>query len=89
MQAWRQMNFDPRRKPDDLKVEPLPDFLAYLWQHYNQLTSKRSYNESGPNSISWSDIDAWCRVNKLNLLKWELELIAALDTAFIGVWYEK
>lgn len=89
MQGWRQWGYDPKRKPDDLKVPPLPQDAVYLWNYYLNIASKRCYSEHGPQQISWSDIDAWCRLTRVALHKWELDIIAALDANFVKVWYEK
>lgn len=89
MQGWRQMGYDPYRKPDPLKVPPLPEFGSFIYDIYLEIAAKRNYGKHGPRALSWVDIEAWCRLSSTKLRKWELDVIAALDASFVGVWYEK
>ena len=50
-----------------------------------ELHAGRSYNGSGPNPLSWSDILAWDTLTRAGLQEWEVRVIKALD----ALWMRK
>lgn len=65
----------------ELAVPPFPAALAYLWQAFNRMASRRGSTGWGPAALSWQDIDAFCRMTGFRFAPWEVEVIEALDTA--------
>lgn len=43
----------------------------------------------GPAPITYLDIDAWCRLRRVRLTGWELELLVALDGTWLAAQSEK
>lgn len=78
--AARQGVVDP-----SLEAEPLPLCVAYLWQVFLQLHRKRT-SGMGANPISILEIDAWCRLNAVQLTPWELDTLDAIDSAVLNQW---
>ena len=78
--AARQGVVDPL-----LEVDPLPDSLAQLWQVFLELNTFRTAG-MGANPISILEIDAWCRLNQVQLTPWELACIKAVDSAVMSEW---
>ena len=69
--------------PDELRVEPLPHVVHYLWEWFLELHRSRSGSGFGPNPIGFVEIDAWQRVTGRNLSGWEVDVMFALDGAFL------
>lgn len=40
----------------------------------------------GPSAIPLAEIEAWCRINRVQLTPWELSAIRAMDSAVLAVW---
>lgn len=45
----------------------------------------RSYGMSGPNPLGWSEIKAWCDLTGIVLLSWEVDVLKALDMAWVRI----
>jgi hypothetical protein len=85
---------DRARKPEriaeleaELAAPPLPSALSYLWTAYSRLAARRGSNGSGPNFITYTDIDAFARLTGIRLNAWEIEMIEALDRCYIAERY--
>jgi hypothetical protein len=57
--------------------------VAYLWSTFLRLHSRRGSNGFGASPLSWSEIDACCRLSGVRLAPWEVEIIEALDDAYM------
>lgn len=57
--------------------------MRYLWRQFTSLHRARTSNGWGPNPITWSELDAYCRLTGVQLDPWEVEAIRALDEAFL------
>ena len=55
--------------------QPLPVEVAVLW---NTFTALRSSCEG---AVSCTEIDAWCRLYRVQLTHWEVETLQILDRA--------
>jgi len=62
----------------------LPDCAAYLWLWFLELHRARTGNGFGPNPIGYVEIDAWQRVTGRKLSPWEVDMMFALDGAFMA-----
>jgi len=71
------------RRPQELDVQDPPLEGLYLWEWFWDLHQGRQAGMSGPASISWLDIQAWARLNLVELEPWELQAIRAMDTAYL------
>jgi hypothetical protein len=63
----------------------LPREMRYLWRTFLSLHRARTSNGWGPNPITWSEMDAFCRLTGSPLDPWEAEAVRALDEAFLEV----
>lgn len=70
------------RKLDE-NAPKLPREMRYLWRTFLSLHRARGSNGFGPNAITWSEMDAYCRLTGTALDPWEVEAIRALDEAFL------
>lgn len=62
----------------------LPDGLETLWSDFLELHSSRGSNGFGPSRITFTDIDAWQRVNGVKLRPWQVEAIRRADNAYLA-----
>lgn len=79
------------KKPDkiaefeaELAMPAFPKEVAYLWTIYHRLRRRISAGFAGPNPVGWQDIDAFVRQTGFPLVPWEVEIIEALDDAFLN-----
>lgn len=70
------------RRPPELDGPPLPECLEYIWGWFIQLHRRRG-GGFGPAPISWEAIDAWARRTGADPTPLELELIDAIDCAYM------
>jgi hypothetical protein len=68
--------------PEELKVPPLPEELAYLWHLFWRLNRKRQ-NGMGVNPLASAEILAWQARQGVQFEPWEHEVIDRLDTLFV------
>ncbi|UIK04910.1 phage tail assembly chaperone [Neorhizobium galegae] len=66
-------------------MPPYPEELAYLWRAYNRIRRRKGSGFAGRTPIEWTDIDAFVRNARMMLAPWEIEVIEALDDAFMSV----
>ena len=72
-----------------LALPPFPDALAYIWSAFSRLRNRKGGTGFGPSPIEWPDIDAFCRHSRMTLAPWEVEVIEALDGAYLRVGTKK
>ena len=68
----------------ELTLPEFPKALAYLWRAYLRLRRRAPGGFSGPQPVSWLEIDAFARRSGLALAPWEIELIEALDNIYLS-----
>lgn len=61
----------------------LPEAGDYLWDWFMQLHRARGSSGFAPNTISWTEIDAWARRRRLELDRWEADALRELDAAYM------
>lgn len=54
-----------------------------VWSIFLDLNATRGGNGFGPNPIGYTEIEAWARLNREPVRPWEIEIISALDRAFL------
>lgn len=80
----------PERKAEieaELAAPQLPSCLSYLWSIFSRLAARRSSNGSGPNLITYLEIEAFQRVTGHRLNAWEVEMIEELDRCYMAERY--
>ncbi|MCA0032767.1 hypothetical protein [Mesorhizobium sp. B263B2A] len=73
---------EPKRKAElaaELDVPPLPACLTYLWSTFLRISNRRSADAP----LLWSEIDAFLRVTGRRFDPWEIEMMEALDRAYL------
>lgn len=60
-----------------------PEAGAMLWAAFLDLSSQRGHSMSGPQSIKFSEIEAYCRLSRISLERRHIEVILALDAAWL------
>lgn len=58
--------------------------MDYLWTWFLELNRARGSNGMGPSAITFLDIQAWCGLRRLRLAAWELDVMLALDEAWMA-----
>ena len=77
------------KPPAELIGPAMPPALGYLWRTFIRLHNGRSYGEAGANPICYTEIKAWCDLYGADLVDWEIDLVKALDAAFISSQNDK
>lgn len=65
-------------------MPPFPKEIAYLWTIYHRLRRRIGAGFAAPNPVSWQDIDAFVRQIGFPMAPWEVEIIEAIDDAFLN-----
>lgn len=75
--------------PDQLANAPdCPEGCETLWGDFIAMHNTRGMGMSAPMRISFHDIDAYSRVNRIAFEAWEIAAIRAADNEFISHWAE-
>ena len=69
--------------PEQLESVDLPECLTYLWNWFNILTSKRGFNEVGVLPLTFTEINSWAKLFKIELESWELNSLISLDAVYL------
>lgn len=67
-----------------LDVRELPEGCEALWMDFLELHGCRGSTGFGPMRITYLDIDAWERVNRVKLPAWQIEAIRKADSAYLA-----
>lgn len=54
-----------------------------LWSIFLDLNAARGSNGWGPNPISFREIEAWAWLNREPVRPWELQILRAMDAAYL------
>ena len=63
------------------QVPEIPDELTYLWTLYHELSLGRGVGPMGASSMSYQDIEAWCRLMDRRIAPHEVQGLLMLDAA--------
>lgn len=77
------------KREADLFVPPMPAGAQYLWAVFHAIRRRIGAGMSGPQPISWADIDAYVRLKKFPLAPWEIGLIEDLDDIYLQACSER
>ena len=61
-----------------------PAEIIYIWNSWVELNGARASGGFAPNPISWTEIDGYCRVTRVDLLPWEARAIRAIDEVYLS-----
>lgn len=67
----------------------MPEVFSLLWMDFRALDSARSSNGYGANPISFSEIQAYCKMMEIELQPWEIEIIKVFDVTLLNLQAEK
>lgn len=62
----------------------IPEAGRPLWQAFAALSGSRAYGAAGPNPISYREILAWCQLMRMPLKPHHIEIIRAMDRAWLN-----
>lgn len=77
-----------RRQPSGSALA-IPEAGHDLWRIFCELSASRTYHTAGPNPISYAEIDAYCRLFRWPLQPHHVDIIRALDAAYIEHAYDR
>lgn len=80
------------KTPDELdewRSKTLPVLTEDVFEWFSDLSSRRTYTEKSANAISFTEIDAWCRLTNTTLCRMELEYILAFDNLWLGEYHKQ
>lgn len=87
-ELWRSGKVDEWLKAG---IKPLPHFYEvplrygeslYIVERFFDLSIGRTSSGFGLTPLTWLDIDAYCRLRKIEFTNWELDLLRLLDSRF-------
>ena len=65
------------------EAAPVPEAGKLLLAMFRELSEARTYSASGPNPIQWTEIEAWARLRRWPLSQQHLDIIRAMDLAWL------
>lgn len=66
-----------------------PEAGLMLWNAFQSLSAARTYHPAGPNPIQPSEIFAWCQLHRLPLAPRHVDILLAMDQAWLDHAYAK
>ena len=73
-----------RMHPKMAAAPALPAGCDLLWADFLDLHGTRQFREHGPAPITFVDLDAWQRVNRVSLPAWQINAIRRADAAYLA-----
>ena len=77
------------KRPAELDVADLPVEVAYIWEYFVRLNTKRTNGGMAPNPISDEQVLAWQTRHRIRLDPFESGCIDALDQVYLASSSEK
>lgn len=73
--------------PELLSKTPEPTRALYLWNYFAQVSKRRAHDgfSGTPQPLSYSEVEAWTRLNRVRLQTFEVDLLFGLDDVFLQV----
>lgn len=75
--------------PEYQDQKELPIYLSDIWGYFLQLDNKRTSNGFGVNPITYSDLNAFCMLKRIELEDYETDLIMRLDNMRLKIYEEE
>ena len=69
-----------------LQIEEAPEipfYLEHIWGWFWQIHSGRTYGMSGPNPLTWTDIQSWSNILKTDIRPIEAEILKEIDSVYL------
>ncbi|MEF2074348.1 phage tail assembly chaperone [Consotaella aegiceratis] len=67
----------------------VPEAGRLLWQWFGELHEARGYGMVGPDPISHVEIEAWARLRRVQLQPHHVEIVRAMDAAWIEAAHKR
>ncbi len=71
------------KRPAELDGPECPELLLHIWMDFMHLSRGRTSNGFGANPLTWTDIAEWQRLTRIDLSPWHVDLLVALDNAWM------
>lgn len=81
--AWLRTGEKPKMLAE---APPCPNGCEQVWRVFRELHASRGSSGLGPNRITYCEIDAYCRVTRTPLARWEIDAIRLVDKLFMADW---
>lgn len=65
------------------EVDP-PDAALHVWNWFWRLNSRRAYGEAGPLPLTYTEVQSWSRLTRSEVRPDEVEMIIAMDDAYLS-----
>jgi len=69
--------------PEQLQPVDIPAAIIYLWQWFCELSGGRGYADFGALPLTYSEIQAWAQLTRMDPMAWEVEALKALDRVYL------
>ncbi len=79
-QVERQTGHTPKALDNPTEF---PKLLLYVWSAFCSLNSARTAGFSGPNPITYSELNAWKELTETPLKAWDIQAIKRLDQVYL------
>ena len=86
MSVWNQTGVKPKELEELLELQREQ---YEIWGWFMELNESRSSSGFGLNPITYSDIDAYFRLQKIVPEKWEIDTIKRLDREVLSIYAKK
>lgn len=67
----------------ELAGPAFPEACAYVWTWFCELLAARSAGPNGTNPLGFAELAAWARLTRRAPAAWEVDLLRALDVAWL------
>lgn len=67
-----------------LEPPPIPDGAAYLIGYARRLHGRSGCSMAGLLPLSWRELDAFCRLMRVRLSQWEIDVLMLLDAVLLN-----
>ena len=76
------------KTPEELIGPQFPTTVSYIWSAFLALSSARTSGFSGPNPLTYTEIQAWLNLTNRHLSSRDVEAIKRLDVVYLGIQHE-
>lgn len=67
----------------------MPEIFDETWEIFQDLSRRRAYTESGPSSITYTEIDSYYRLNGMEISPLALDMVIKFDETFLSEYANK
>lgn len=61
----------------------IPFYLEHIWGWFWQIHRGRTYGMSGPNPLTWPDIQSWTNLLQTTIRPIEVEILKEIDNVYL------